>query len=91
VPNRQVVLLEQLGRDAALDEVELVDQQHIRAGPLHDLRDRLRLYVARRGQIGHQRAGRAAVQRRVERGEPDRGPIGRVGADRRGRDGGQRR
>jgi hypothetical protein len=65
----EVVLPEQLRGGTSLDVVELVDQQHIRVGPLHDLGDRPGLGVVRRGEVSHEVTLGVAVQRGVERRE----------------------
>ena len=69
VRNREVVGTEQVDRSRVV--VELVDQEDVGIHPLDGLGDVLRLQVARRGEIGRQLPGGAAVQGRVERREPD--------------------
>lgn len=67
----EVVVLEEAQRLAPGDIVELVDEEDVGVGALDDLGDGIRLRVARRRQVADQRALRTAVERGVERGEPD--------------------
>ena len=62
VRQRQVVVLEELRCDSAGVEVELVDQQHVRADSLDDLRNRVWLSAARRSQLADKIASVVAVQ-----------------------------
>jgi hypothetical protein len=67
----QVVLLEEAQRQAPGIEVELVDQQNIRADALDDLRHRLRLRILRRREVGDELALAVPVERGVEGREAD--------------------
>ena len=51
-------------------EVELVDQQHLRPGPLDDLRDRCRLGIAGRREVGAELTRKIPVERSIEGREP---------------------
>jgi hypothetical protein len=67
----QVVLLEEAQREASGIEVELVDQQDLRAYPLDDLRHRLRLRVRGRREVGDELALAVSVERGVKGRETD--------------------
>jgi hypothetical protein len=76
VGDRQVVLLEESGgqRGATRSlgvEVELVDEQDVGPGALDDLGHGVGLVVPGGGQVTDQLSRGVAVERGVERGEPD--------------------
>ena len=72
VRHLEVVVPEQVDGDVARHVVELVDEQHVRAGALDDLGDRRGLGVVRRRQVRDQLARHGPVERGVEGLEPDR-------------------
>src|SRR5918994_651521 len=86
--DREVVVLEALQRNAAGVEIELVDQQDVRANTLNRLGRIPGLDVVRRRDVGQELPGRVPVQRGVEGGKADV-RVGRTGG--RGRREQQRR
>jgi hypothetical protein len=69
----QVVVLEALGGQALRVEVELVDEQDVRADALNDFGDDPRLGRVGRREFGDERPRGVPVQRRVEGREADLG------------------
>ena len=69
--DHQVVVAEQVHGDLVLDVVELVDQHDVGAGPLDRLRHVAGLLVLAGREVGDELSVGGAVQRGVERREPD--------------------
>jgi hypothetical protein len=71
--DRQIVVVEPIERYVLRVEIELVDEQHVGCGALDDLGHALDLRVGRSRHRREERAIGAAVQRRIERRETQRG------------------